>query len=301
VKRGGSSRGSETGLPLNGSKRIAMADFKDKVVVITGAAHGLGEATARAFASRGSRLALCDIDGDSLQQVKGMLETRGVEVMTGIVDVTQPHQFEEFSERVYGEFGQVDVLVNNAGVVLAGRMEDMTLEDWKWIIDINIWGVVNGTHFFYPRMARRGSGHIVNIASAAGLTPLTLLSAYSGTKSAVVSMTRAWRAEGAIHGVGFTAVCPGVMNTNIAKSIRIRTGTDFKQLPPPGERANRFIASKRYDPANVAEAIVRAVEKNKSVVPVGIETHALDLADRLSRRLVDLVLKASARFGERLS
>jgi short-subunit dehydrogenase len=275
-------------------------DFKDKVVVITGAAHGLGEATARAFAARGARLALCDIDGEGLQRVKGELEALGVEVLTRIVDVTQPQQFQEFSARVYKEFGQVDVLVNNAGVVLAGRMEDMTLEDWKWIVDINIWGVVHGTHFFYPRMARRGSGHIVNIASAAGLIPLTLLSAYSGTKSAVVSMTRVWRAEGALHGVGFTAVCPGVMNTNIANSVRIRTGTEFKKISPPGEKVNRLLASKRYDPANVAEAVVRAVEKNKSVVPVGIETRAFDLVDRLSRRFVDFVLKTSARFGERL-
>jgi short-subunit dehydrogenase len=278
-----------------------MTDFEDKVVVITGAAHGLGEATAGAFASRGARIALCDIDIDGLRRVKGELETRGVEVIAYKMDVTQPQQFEVFSERVYEKFGQVDVLVNNAGVVLAGRMEDMTIQDWQWIININIWGVVHGTHFFYPRMAQRGSGHIVNIASAAGLIPLTFLSAYSGTKSAVVSMTRVWRAEGASRGVGFTAVCPGIMNTNIRNSVRIRTGNEFKKPSPPGEKVNRFLASKRYDPATVAEAIVRAVEKNKSVVLVGIETRALDLADRLSRRFVDLVLKISVRFGERLS
>jgi short-subunit dehydrogenase len=276
-----------------------MTDFTSKVVVITGAAHGLGEATAKAFAARGAKLALCDIDSDGLQEAKAMLEARGTAVMTGVVDVTQASQFEEFSERVYEEFGHVDVLVNNAGVVLAGRMEDMTLEDWQWIIGINMWGVIHGTHFFYPGMSRRGSGHIVNIASAAALIPLPILSAYSGTKSAVLSMTRVWRAEGAIHGVVFTAVCPGVMNTNISKSVRICNGTERKPPSEPSEKANRFMASKRYDPANVAEAIVHAVEKNNSVVPVGFETHLVDLADRLSRRLVDSVLKITARFGER--
>ena len=276
-----------------------MTDFTGKVVVITGAAHGLGEATAKALAARGAKLALCDIDGEGLRQVKGVLEARGAEVMTDIVDVSQARQVEEFSERVYKEFGQVDVLVNNAGVVLAGRLEDMALEDWQWIMGINMWGVVHGSHFFYPRMLRRGSGHIVNISSAAGLIPLPMLSAYSGTKSAVLSMTRVWRAEGAMHGVGFTAVCPGVMNTNVSKSVRIRSGTQRKPPSQSQEKADRFLARERYDPAKVAEAIVCAVEKNKSVVPVGFETHLVDLTNRLSRRLVDFVLRISVRFGER--
>ncbi len=276
-----------------------MTDFSGKVVVITGAAHGLGEATAKAFAARGAKLALCDIDSDGLREVKGVLEARGAEVMTDIVDVAQAWQVEEFSERVEKEFGQVDVLVNNAGVVLAGRLEDMALEDWQWIIGINMWGVIHGSHFFYPRMKRRGSGHIVNISSAAGLIPLPMLSAYSGTKSAVLSMTRVWRAEGALHGVGFTAVCPGIMNTNVSKSVRISSGGQRKPPQQSQEKADRFLARKRYDPARVAEAIVRAVEKNKSVVPVGFETHLVDLTNRLSRRLVDFVLRVSARFGER--
>lgn len=278
-----------------------MTDFTGKVVVITGAAHGLGEATAKAFAARGAKLALCDIDIEGLREVKGVLEARGTEVMTCLVDVTQASQFEEFSERVYQEFGHVDVLVNNAGVVLAGRMENMTLEDWQWIIGINVWGVIHGTHFFYPGMSRRGSGHIVNIASAAALIPLPILSAYSGTKSAVLSMTRVWRAEGAMHGVGFTAICPGVMNTNISKSVRICTGAERKPPSSSQEKADKFLAHKRYDPANVAEAILRSVEKNKSVVPLGFETHLIDLADRFSRRLVDFALRISARFGERWS
>ena len=276
-----------------------MTDFTGKVVVITGAAHGLGEATAKAFAARGAKLALCDIDGEGLRQVKGVLEARDAEVMTDIVDVSHARQVEEFSERVYKEFGQVDVLVNNAGVVLAGRLEDMALEDWQWIMGINIWGVVHGSHFFYPGMKRRGSGHIVNISSAAALIPLPMLSAYSGTKSAVLSMTRVWRAEGAVHGVGFTAVCPGVMNTNISKSVRISSGGQRKPPPQSNEKASRFLARERYDPANVAEAIMCAVEKNKSVVPLGLETHLVDLTNRFSRRLVDFVLRASVRFGER--
>ena len=277
-----------------------MADFTGKVVVITGAAHGLGKAMAEVYADLGARLALCDIDSDGLDEVREVLEKRGVEVATGMVDVTQASQFEEFKDQVYEMFGCVDILVNNAGAMLAGRMKDMTLEDWQWVVGINMWGVIHGTHFFFPEMVKRGSGHIVNIASAGGLMPLPLLSAYSGTKSAVVTMTRVWRAEGAKHGVGFTAICPSIMNTNVSKSFRIRTGTDRKPVSDStSEKANRFLAGRRFDPANVARIVVRAVVKNKSVVPVGFEAHLIDLTNRFSRRLVDFLIERLARLSER--
>jgi len=276
-----------------------MTDFTGKVVVITGGASGLGAATARAFAARGAKIALCDIDGEGLRAMKGMLEVRGTEVMTEIVDVAQAWQVEEFRDKVYREFGHVDVLVNNAGVALAGRLEDMKLEDWQWIMGINMWGVVHGSHFFYPRMIQQGSGHIVNISSAAGLMPLPMLSAYSGIKSAVLAMTRVWRAEGATHGVGFTAVCPGFMSTNISKSVRTCSGTQRRTPSQFQEKVDKFLERGKYDPAKTAEAIVRAVETNKSVVPTGFETHLADLTNRLSRRLADFVLRMSVRFGDR--
>lgn len=278
-----------------------MDDFNGRVIAVTGAAHGLGEATAHAFAARGARLAICDIDGEALDEVREALEKRGTEVLTCTVDVTRADQFKEFSRQVYERFGGVDVLVNNAGVVLFGPMKDMTLEDWQWIIGINLWGIIHGTHFFLPGMMERGSGHIVNIASAAGLLPMPMLSAYSGTKSAVVSMTRVWRGEGAARGVGFTAICPGMMNTNIARSIRMCTGEERKAIAEPSWKATKFLSSKRYDPSTIAEAIIRAVEKNRSVVPVGFETRLLALADRISWRLVDFFIRISTRLGKRLA
>ncbi|MHB8896220.1 MAG: SDR family NAD(P)-dependent oxidoreductase [Candidatus Geothermincolia bacterium] len=276
-----------------------MADFRGKVVVITGAAHGLGEATAKAFAARGARLALCDIDGEGLRTIKGVLEARGAEVMTDIVDVAQAWQVEEFSDKVFKEMGGVDVLVNNAGVAVAGKLEDMKLEDWQWIMGINMWGVVHGSHFFYPRMAQRGSGHIVNISSAAGLIPLPMLSAYSGIKSAILAMTRIWRAEGAVSGVGFTAVCPGFMTTNISKSARTCSGTRRRSPSQFGEMVDKFFIRGQYDPAKVAEAIVRAVDSNKGIVRAGFETHLVDWINRFSRSLTDFILRVSVKFGER--
>jgi NAD(P)-dependent dehydrogenase (short-subunit alcohol dehydrogenase family) len=276
-----------------------MADFKGQVVVVTGAAHGLGEATARAFAARGAKVALCDIDGEGLRELRGVLEARGSEVMTEIVDVSQAWQVEEFSQRVFREWGSPDIVVNNAGVALAGRMEDTSLEDWQWIMGINLWGVVHGTHFFYPMMIQRGSGHIVNISSAAGLIPLPMLSAYSGIKSAVLAMTRIWRAEGALHGIGFTAVCPGFMSTNISKSVRTCSGTSRRTPGQFQEKVDSFMQRGNYDPARVASAIVRAVENNKAIVPTGIETHIADIVNRISRRLADFFLGLSVRLGDR--
>jgi NADP-dependent 3-hydroxy acid dehydrogenase YdfG len=267
-----------------------MGDFQGKVVAITGGASGLGAATARAFASRGARLALCDIDGERLRAVKSELESRGCEVITEVVDVAQAWQVEEWCENTYKAMGQVDVLVNNAGVALAGRLEDMTSDDWQWILGINLMGVIHGSRCFYPRMRQRGTGHIVNISSAAGMTPLPMLAAYCGTKSAVLAMTRVWRAE---------AVCPGFMTTNIAKSVRTCSGTRRRSPEAFGQLVDRFFQKGDFDPAKTAEWLVHAVEKNKGIVRGGPETKIADTLNRLSRVLVDAVVRISARVSTR--
>ena len=276
-----------------------MIDFNGKVVVITGGASGLGAACARAFGARGARLVLGDINGDGLREMKGQLEARGCEVMTEIVDVAQAWQVGEFCDKAFKEMGRADVLVNNAGVACAGRLEDMTLDDWQWIMGINMWGVIHGAHFFYPRMLEQGSGHIVNIASAAGLIPLPMLAAYSGIKSAILAMTRVWRAEGAARGIGFTAICPGFMNTNISKSVRSCSGTDRKTPEEFAQKVDWVMTRDRWDPGRVADAVVRAVEKNKGIVPTGPESYFVDFANRLSRRLTDFVLRVSVRVMNR--
>jgi NAD(P)-dependent dehydrogenase (short-subunit alcohol dehydrogenase family) len=275
-----------------------MKDFEGKVVAITGAASGLGAATARAFAGRGARLALCDIDGEGLRGMKSELEGRGCEVFTEVVDVAQAWQVEEFCENTYKALGQVDVLVNNAGVACAGTLADMELEDWQWIVGINFWGVIHGTHYFYPRMVRKGSGHIVNISSAAGLAPLPMLAAYCGTKSAILAMTRVWRAEAAVHNVGFTAVCPGFMTTNISKSVRTCSGTRRKTPEEYRQRVDRFFQRGNFDPARTAEMLVKAVERNKGVVRGGFETKFSDTMNRISRTFSDFILRVTVRLNQ---
>jgi len=277
-------------------------DFNGKVVAITGAASGIGRETALAFARRGARLAVADIDGQRLQGVRQELEGMGAECITRVVDVSDAQQVEEWCEDVYREMGRVDVLYNNAGIGIAGRLEDVSLEDWEWIVGVNLWGVIHGCHYFYPRMvAQGGGGHIVNTASGAGLAPLPQMTAYCCTKYAVVGFSETLRAEAAQHGIGVSVICPGIVDTPITRSAKLCSPTDSSTTQELQERLVRIYGRRGYTPDRVAAAVVKAVERNKGVVPVCPETYLGDWLHRLSRKLNDAGLKRSVElFQKRL-
>ena len=202
-------------------------DFNGKIVAVTGAASGIGREIARAFAARGADLSLADINEEGLQKIKEELESRGRKVYAQVVDVSFAEQVEDFCDNTYREMGRVDILCNNAGIGIAGRLEDLTLEDWEEIININLWGVIYGCHFFHPRMIEQGGGgHIVNTASGAGLAPLNMMTAYCTTKYAVVGLSETLQAEAALHGIRVSALCPGIVITNITRTSRMVTNTD---------------------------------------------------------------------------
>ncbi|MBU1671929.1 MAG: SDR family NAD(P)-dependent oxidoreductase [Actinobacteria bacterium] len=276
-----------------------MDDFRGKVVVVTGAASGLGAEVARSFARRGARLELCDVDGEGLGEIKTECEAMGAEVSTEVVDVSQAWQMEEFRDNVLKRCDHVDVVVNNAGVACGGRFEDISLENWQWIVGVNYWGVVHGCHFFYPGMKERGSGHIVNIASAAAYGPLPLLTTYCSLKAAVLSFSANLRAEGALCGVGISAVCPGFMSTSIARSMRFCSETRRSNREKLGGKVDRFMTGLKASPSRAAESVVRAVERNRFVINVGPETKLADFIWRLSRRLNVVGLKYTLRFLEK--
>jgi short-subunit dehydrogenase len=271
-------------------------DFNGRVVVVTGAASGIGRETALAFARRGARLSLCDVNEDGLHEVKSEAEACGcLEARVESVDVSDRHQVERFCDNTYAELGRVDILVNNAGVGMGGKFEDLSLEDWEWIMGINLWGEIYGCYYFYPRMIKDGGGHIVNVASGAAVAPLPLMTAYCCTKGGVKSFSETLRAEAKLHNIGVSTICPGLVRTNITKTARYCTEADRKL----NERVDRFYEWRNYPPSKVAAAIVRAVEKNRGVVLVAPETYMEDATYRLSRRFWQSLASQSVRFSER--
>ncbi|MBN2025750.1 MAG: SDR family NAD(P)-dependent oxidoreductase [Actinobacteria bacterium] len=277
-------------------------DFSGKTVAVTGAASGIGREIALAFARRGARLAVADIDGQRLRDTHLELDGMGTENMGRVVDVSQANQVEAWCVEVYGEMGRVDVLCNNAGIGLAGRLEDVSLYDWEWIVGVNLWGVIHGCHFFYPRMiAQGGGGHIVNTASGAGLAPLPQMTAYCCTKYAVVGFSETLRAEAAQHGIGVSVICPGIVDTPITRSAKLCSPTEGSTTQELQERLVRIYGRRGYTPDRVAAAVLKAVERNRGVVPVCPETYAGDWMHRLSRKLNDAGLKRSVElFQKRL-
>lgn len=273
-----------------------MKDFTAKAVVVTGAASGIGREIALAFARRGARLAVGDINEAGLQEVRQELEGLGAEPHVSTVDVSDAERVAEWCDEVYTVMERVDVLCNNAGIGMGGRFEDVTMEDWKWIIGVNLWGVVHGCHFFYPRMiAQGGGGHIVNTASGAGLAPLPLMTAYCCTKYAVVGLSETLRAEAALHGIGVSAICPGIVDTPITRSAKLCSGTDRSTPQELQERIVRIYGRRGYTPDRVAAAVVEAVEGNKGVVRVCPETYLGDWLHRASRRINDALLARSVK------
>lgn len=255
------------------------------VAVVTGAGSGIGRATALALAARGMQVVALDVDepaGDAVASDTGGLSLT--------VDVAHAGGMEAAATTVVEKLGPPDVLVNNAGVGMSGRFLDTTEGDWRWIIDINLGGVLNGCRAFGPAMVGRGRGHVVNVSSGLAFTPRATEPAYVTTKAAVLALTQCLRADWGPRGVGVSAVCPGVIHTGIASRTRYR-----------GERASaesmarvRRLFARGHPPELVADAIVDAIARDRPVVPVGVEARVgWFLNGMLPARLVDRAARTS--------
>jgi NAD(P)-dependent dehydrogenase (short-subunit alcohol dehydrogenase family) len=224
----------------------------DKVVVITGAGGGMGREMALLAADRGARLALSDWDADALAGTVELVEDRGAEVRGDVVDVSDRAEVARWAADVVDRSGRVDVLVNNAGVSLSGDFEDMSYEDFDWIVGVNLHGVVNGTKEFLPHLIASGDGVLVNISSLFGLVSMPGQSAYNATKYAVRGLTEALREEMLVNGhpVSVTCVHPGGIRTGIVRRGRATAGVDHARLTAlfdsrlarmPADKAARII------------------------------------------------------------
>jgi len=269
-----------------------IKDLRDKVVVITGAGSGIGRATAHAFAAEKSKLVIADINRERLDSVREEIENLEGEAAGKVVDVSDPSQVEELVRFTMDTHGRVDVVHNNAGVGIGGPIEAMPLEDWERIFAINFWGVLYGVKFFLPHMIEQQSGHIVNTSSAAGYCGLAALGAYTATKHAVVGLSDVLRAEVRRYNIGVSTICPGVINTNVVRDGK-QTLLSTSKLDQ--EMMAGFYEKYGWPPERVAKAVVKAVKKNKSLVPVGPEAWVFWYMTRISRPVYDFYLRMAAK------
>ncbi|MEU8431378.1 SDR family oxidoreductase [Streptomyces sp. NPDC029216] len=247
--------------------------FAGQLVLVTGAASGIGRATAFAFAEAGARVVAVDRDAEGAARTAEMARLVGAADAWGeCVDVSDEQAMEKLAAKVAAEYGIVDVLVNNAGIGLSGSFLETSSEDWRKVLDVNLWGVIHGCRIFGKQMAERGQGgHIVNTASAAAYLPSRTLPAYSTSKAAVLMLSECLRAELASKSIGVSAICPGIVNTNITATSRF-AGVDAAEEKRRQERSSRLYGLRNFPPEKVADAILRAVVENRAVVPVTPES-----------------------------
>ncbi|MGV9312943.1 SDR family oxidoreductase [Streptomyces sp. NPDC003691] len=259
--------------------------FGGQLVLVTGAASGIGRATALAFAGAGARVVAVDRDAEGAARTAGLARLAGApESWSEPADVSDEAAMEKLAARVASAYGVVDVLVNNAGIGMSGPFLETSSEDWRKVLDVNLWGVIHGCRLFGRQMADRNQGgHIVNIASAAAYQPSRSLPAYGTSKAAVLMLSQSLRAELAGRGIGVSAICPGFVNTNITATSRF-TGVGEAEEKRLQDRASRLYGLRNYPPEKVAEAILRAVVRNSAVVPVTPEARGALLLSRLTPR-----------------
>lgn len=252
-----------------------MNDLKGKTAVITGAASGIGRGLALALAKEGCTMLLADVNEAGLKQTSEMVQQAGGSSEVFLCDVSKLDDVMRMADRCFDAWGKVDVLINNAGVASAGYTGDIPIEDWQWIVSINFWGVVNGCHAFIPRMKKQSGGHIVNVASFAGIFSCAEMAPYNASKAAVVSVSETLKSELAPYDIGVTVVCPTYIRTNLMESLRF-TDEFQKTCAVVG------MDHAKWTPEMIARRIVDAVKKNRMYVVPQISAKIIWWSKRIS-------------------
>ncbi|MEV2276339.1 SDR family oxidoreductase [Nocardiopsis sp. NPDC049922] len=254
--------------------------FAGHTAVVTGAGSGIGRALCFELAERGARIVAVDIDGPGAERTADLSAMLTPGASAQRVDVTDAAAVHKLAAWVRDEYGVPDLVVNNAGIGVAGPFLDTTAEDWERVVDVNLWGVIHGCRAFAPMMVEAGGGgRIVNTASAASYLPSRVYGAYATTKAAVLMLSRSLRGELADRGVSVTAVCPGLIDTGIVSSARL---SGLGEDSAAKDRLNRLYRLRGYTPEKAARRIADALDRDPEIVPVTGEAHAGLLLSRLS-------------------
>ena len=256
-----------------------MQEFAGKVAVVTGAGSGIGQALAIKLAQLGAKVAISDMDMDGLAQTEERLKAIGAPVKADQLDVTEREAFTAYADAVNEHFGTVNQIYNNAGVASAGDIEISQFKDIERVMDVDFWGVVNGTKVFLPHLIASGDGHVINISSLFGLFAQPGGAAYSAAKFAVRGFTEALRQEMALagHPVKVTTVHPGGTKTAVARNMIAAEGIDVAELARTFDKKVAITS-----PERAARIILDGVRKNKARVLVGPDAKILDIIVRIT-------------------
>src|SRR5688500_6087528 len=253
--------------------------YGGRVCAVTGAASGIGRALALELATRGSDLALCDVDEDGLARTVEDAAKIGRKVASARVDVADRKAVQAFADRAIDAHGKVDAIVNNAGVTVSANVLEMSYDDSEWIVGINFWGVVHGTKAFLPHMVERGDGWIVNVSSVFGIIGFPTQAAYNATKFAVRGFTESLRQE--LAGTGVTASCvhPGGIRTNIVRKSRFHHTHDG--VTDKAVVVDEFEKMARTSPEEAARVIADGMERRAPRILIGADARMIDVMQRI--------------------
>jgi len=246
---------------------MAITDLKNKQVLVTGAASGIGRATALAFARQGANIIASDVNPAALESLKKDVEALGVGCAIYVVDVSSERAMKQFADAVHAKVGAIDVLINNAGIGYLGHFLKSDLAHWDRVMKINVMGVVHGCYYFIPKMVEAGGPRqVLNVASSAANYPMPTMAAYAASKYAVAGLSEVLKMELSGTSVGVTTVCPGIINTAITKSAG-NVGASITQAQLGKLQA--YYEAKGAHPDVVAEDMVRAVRSGQDLLLTG--------------------------------
>ncbi len=247
-----------------------MNEFKGKVAIVTGGASGIGRAMAERFAEEGMRIVIADVEESALKKAEAEMKSDGAEVLAVRCDVSKAHDVKELAEATVRKFDSAHILCNNAGVGITGATWEIPLEDWEWVLGVNLWGVIYGIHYFVPIMLKHGGpAHIINTASMAGLTSGGSMAPYHVSKHGVVTLS-----EGLFHefrqrgsSIGVSVLCPGWVDTKINESDRNRPKGKVaeEKLDPMSKMFRDMVSTALKEglrPKDVAQMVFDAVKSN---------------------------------------